>query len=55
MKKLFICLFAVLMLTGCDDGAPTPTLEPEGEETIITEKVITENEITWDNVPMQTW
>lgn len=46
MKKLFTMMaVAMIALTGCGE-APTATLEPEGEETIIVENTITENVIT---------
>ena len=58
MKKIFIILALLataLLFVGCNDPAPTAVLEPEGEETILTEEVLTEKVITWDNVPTQTW
>jgi len=57
MKKSFLIILtalAALLLVGCNDPAPTATIEPEGTEKIETEQILTE-EITWDNVPTQTW
>lgn len=64
MKKnlflIFLTAMVAMLLVGCNDPAPTATIEPEGEEVIlteqiITEKVLTEDIITWDNCPTQTW
>lgn len=59
MKKKFFVILTLLvtavLFTGCNDPAQTATIEPEGEETILTEKILTEEVITWDNVPTQTW
>lgn len=58
MKKSFLIILtalAALLLVGCNDPAPTATIEPEGEETILTEQILTEKVITWGNVPTQTW
>ena len=62
MKKFLIILSLLAtagLFAGCNDPAPTAVLEPEGEETILTEEIIMEDiiteEITWDNVPTQTW
>lgn len=62
-KKYFFAILTALvalLLVGCNDPAPVATIEPEGEEVIlteqiITEKVLTEDIITWDVVPTQTW
>lgn len=57
-KKFFVILTLLataLLFVGCNDPAPTATIEPEGTEKIITEQIITEDTITWDNVPTQTW
>ena len=62
MKKIFVIMTLLatsLLFAGCNDPAPTATIEPEGTEKIITEQILTEKviteEITWDNVPTQTW
>lgn len=63
MKRKFFIILTVLatavLFAGCNDPAPTATIEPEGEEVILTEKILTEKviteEITWDNAPTQTW
>lgn len=59
MKRIFVAIIFVLvalLLVGCNDPAPTATIEPEGTEDIIVEDVIIEDTITtWDNVPTQTW
>lgn len=59
MKKRFFIILTLLataiLFAGCNDPAPTAVLEPEGEEVVLTEQILTEKIITWDNVPTQTW
>lgn len=59
MKKFFMVLLFIFFLamgTSCGDYVPQAELDYKGgvEET-ITEEILTEQIITWDNVPQQTW
>ena len=59
MKKFFMILLFIFFLamgTSCGDDVPQAQIDYKGgvEET-ITEDIIVEDIITWDNVPTQTW
>ena len=58
MKKFFMILLFIFFLamgTSCGDDVPQAQIDYKGGvEERITEDIITED-ITWDNVPQQTW